>query len=88
MPAIREVLADKITSTANRRGHLELFIGGALRMLLRAEQPGIELLPAGATPDTPPAGRVVFFARDNGAGKVQVCMLPPSGLVQILGTEA
>ena len=44
-------------------------------------------LPENATPQNPPANTARLFARDNGAGKTQLCVIFPSGGVQTLATE-
>lgn len=83
-----ETLARRIKTPANARTPLEFWTFGVLRALFREDQPALELVPAGATPETPKRGRVVLFARDNGAGKTQLCVLHPSGEVGILYTES
>lgn len=83
-----EMLVRRIKTPANARTPLEFWTFGTLRALFREDQPALELIPAGATPEIPKRGRVVLFARDNGAGKTQICCLHPSGEVGILYTEA
>lgn len=87
--ANNEVLAQRVKSPAKRGVPMEFWTWGGLRALIRDEQPGLELLPAGATPDTPRQGRVVLFARESGSGtgKYQLCVMGPGGSVQILFTE-
>ena len=38
-------------------------------------------------PQPPDAGHARFFVRDNGAGKVQLCVRFPTGAVQVIATE-
>lgn len=83
-----EVLARRIKSPAKRGTPLEFWTWSGIRALIRDDEPGLELLPAGDTPAAPPKGRVLVFARDNGAGKTQICVLHPSGEVGILYTES
>lgn len=40
-----------------------------------------------ATPSNPAANTVRLFARDNGSGKTELCVIFPSGAVQVLATE-
>jgi hypothetical protein len=40
-----------------------------------------------ADPAAPSANRARLFARDNGVGKTQLCVLFPTGAVQVLATE-
>lgn len=40
-----------------------------------------------ADPAAPAANRARLFARDNGAGKTQLCVRFPTGAVQVLATE-
>ena len=84
-----ELIAQRVKTPANVKTPLEFWTFGTLRALFRADQPGLELLPAGATPTTPKQGRVVFFARESGtgSGKYQLCALGPGGSVQILFSE-
>jgi hypothetical protein len=83
-----EVLAQRIKTPARRGSPLEFWTWSGLAALIRDDQAGFELLPASATPDPPRKGRVAIFARDNGAGKTQLCVIHPSGEVGILYTEA
>jgi hypothetical protein len=83
-----EVAARRIKTPANARTPLEFWTAGRLRALIRPDQAGFELLPAGATPETPTNERVVIFARDRGDGKTQLCVLHPSGEIGILYTES
>lgn len=84
-----ELLGHLIKTPAKHRISLEFWTLGRLRALIRSDQPGLELLSAGATPETPVQGRVVLFARESGAGtgKYQICAMGPGGSVQILMTE-
>lgn len=84
-----ELLARVIKTPARHRTPLEFWTFGVLRALVRSDEPGLELLPAGATPETPKKGRVVIFARESGAdtGKYQLCAMGWGGSVQILMTE-
>jgi hypothetical protein len=49
---------------------------------------GVLELPAIADPGVTAAGFVGIFCRDNGSGKMQVCVRLPTGSVLVLGTEA
>ncbi|HFD38530.1 MAG TPA: LamG domain-containing protein [Anaerolineae bacterium] len=40
-----------------------------------------------STPTAPPSNHVVWFARDNGSGKTQLCARFPTGAVQVIATE-
>lgn len=84
-----ELFGRRIITPANAKTPLEFWTFGTLRALFRQDQPGLELLPAGATPETPKQGRVVLFARESGTGtkKYQLCVMGPGGSVQILFTE-
>jgi hypothetical protein len=84
-----ELLGNRIKTPAREKTPLEFWTFGVLRALIRSDQPGLELLPAGATPETPKKGRVVLFARESGAdtGKYQLCVMGWGGSVQILFTE-
>lgn len=84
-----EVLARRIKTPARRGTPLEFFTWKGLAALITDDEPGLMLLPAGATPETPRQGRVVLFARESGTGtgKFQFCAIGPSGNVQILFTE-
>jgi hypothetical protein len=84
-----EIVARRITTPARAKTPLEIWTFGSLRAMFRSDQPGLELLPADAVPETPRQGRVVLFARESGAGsgKFQLCAIGPSGSVQILMTE-
>ena len=84
-----EILARRVKSAARRGDPLEFWTWSGLAASIRDDQPGFELLPAGATPETPKQGRVVLFARESGAGtgKFQFCAIGPGGNVQILFTE-
>lgn len=48
---------------------------------------GFGLAAQAATPSTPAAGEATLFLRDNGAGKMQLCIVYPSGAVGTLHTE-
>jgi hypothetical protein len=87
--ANEEVLARRVKTPAKRGTPLEFWTWSGLRALIRDDEPGLELLPAGATPETPKQGRVVLFARESGAGsgKYQICAMGPGASVQILFTE-
>lgn len=88
--ANNDVLAQRVKTPANVKDPLEFWTFGRLRAFFRTDEPGLELLPAGATPSPPPRqGRVVIFARESGAGtgKYQICAMGPGGTVQILMTE-
>ena len=83
-----DVLARRILTPANAISPLEFYTAGRLRMYLRADEPALELQPVVNDPAAPPkANRAVFFTRDNGAGKGQLCVRFPSGAVQVLATE-
>lgn len=84
-----EVLAQRIKTPAKRGTPLEFWTWSGLRALIRDDEPGLELLPAGSTPATPKQGRVVVFARESGSGtgKYQLCAMGPGGSVQIIFTE-
>lgn len=60
----------------------DLVVGDPLR-----SDVGFVLVKQGATPTTPPAGQAVLFLRDNGAGKMQLAIVYPSGAVVTLSTE-
>ena len=87
--AENELLGRRIKTPANANTPLEFWTFGRLRALIRQDEPGLELLPAGATPATPKQGRVVIFARESGtgSGKYQLCAMGPGASVQILFTE-
>lgn len=40
-----------------------------------------------STPPTPPANMARVFSRDNGSGKTQLCVIFPTGAVQVLATQ-
>jgi hypothetical protein len=40
-----------------------------------------------STPANPPADTARIFARDNGSGKTQLCVIFPTGAVQVLATQ-
>lgn len=40
-----------------------------------------------STPSAPPADTARLFARDNGSGKTQLCVIFPTGAVQVLATQ-
>ena len=84
-----ELLGRRIKTPARAQTPLEFWTFGRLRALIRHDEPGLELLPANVTPETPRQGRVVVFARESGTGtgKYQLCAIGPSGSVQILMTE-
>ena len=84
-----DVLARRIKSPAAKGAPMEFWTWGGLRALFRDDQPGLELLPAGALPAVPKQGRVVIFARESGVGtgKYQICAMGPGGNFQILMTE-
>lgn len=74
------------TGGANKA--MDVITRGRTRFTVRAEEPAIEGRPVEAIPTaTTIAGSGVFFFRDNGAGKSQLCVRFPSGATQILGTE-
>jgi len=41
-----------------------------------------------STPSTPSANDVILYARDNGSGKTQVCVMTSDGVVGVLWTQA
>ena len=84
-----ELLGRRIKTPARAGNPLEFWTRGVLRAFIPDDEPGLALLPAGATPETPRQGRVVLFARESGTGtgKYQFCAIGPSGNVQILFTE-
>ena len=84
-----ELLGNRVKTPAKYKTPLEFWTFGVLRALVRSDQPALELLPAGETPEVPKQGRVVIFARESGAGtgKYQICAMGPTGSVQIMMTE-
>ena len=45
------------------------------------------MLIQGSAPAAPIGATARFFARDNGSGKMQICVRFPTGAVQVLATE-
>lgn len=39
------------------------------------------------TPDAPAGDEVILFAKDNGAGKTQLCALFATGAAQVIATQ-
>ena len=74
--------------TGGAREQMEVWTHGKKRFTVRATEPAIEGEAIAATPDAPTRlGNGVFFFRNDGDGKSQLCVLYPSGAVQILATE-
>ena len=66
----------------------EIHTHGKKRFEIRKDEPAVEGQPVSDTPAAPTgAGKGVFFFRNDGAGKSQLCVRFPSGAVQILATE-
>lgn len=65
----------------------EVLTRGRIRLRVRADG-SVEYYPVLTTPDAPTElGTGVFFFRNDGAGKSQLCCRFPSGATQILATE-
>ena len=48
---------------------------------------GLEFRETVGDPSNPPPNEARLFARDNGAGKTQLCVRFPTGAVQVIATE-
>jgi hypothetical protein len=83
-----EDLFSKRVGTGGRRQSFEIVTHGRTRFEVDGSEPAIRGSAVENTPNAPTvAGNGVFFFRDDGAGKAQLCVRFPSGAVQILATE-
>lgn len=75
--------------TGGKRAPLEIITHGRQRFLIgHSDEPAILGKPVDNTPSAPGLqGSGVFFFRDRGDGKAQLCVVFPSGAVQIIATE-
>lgn len=75
-------------SGSNRSLQKLTSVGGTSSNMSRtSDWPIVETLKAATTPPTPPAGQITTFARLNGGGKMEYCMVTPSGVVVVMGVQ-
>jgi hypothetical protein len=83
-----DVIGTRLVGPSNKRDHVEVVTNSRTRLVVRAEDAGLEFAAAAADLAAPtPVGRGVVFFRDRGDGKAQCCVRFPSGAVQVLATE-
>ena len=74
--------------TGGRNESAEIVTHGYTRFEVDANEPAMRGQAITNTPTTPTKlGTGVFFFRNDGAGKAQLCVRFPSGAVQILANE-
>lgn len=83
-----EILTRAVKGPAQAGQNLDVWAGGRLRGWFTGDQAAFTLLKAESSPTAPASvGQGVFFFRDSGAGKAQMCVRFPSGAIQIVATE-